>query len=151
MILQRDQWIEVNYPEIRDNGCYLFSIVWFAVMYEHISVSAQSICEELYPRAVKRGYVGNEAYPLWMINSEGVFGLLGMDVEYRGHFPSDYQCKAGEFEILKYHHRMNDWDHFVAGNGQGIVTYDPWGAVAPYNYSITVSEGVLESKRIFKG
>ena len=150
MILQRDPWISANYPQIKDGGCYLFSLLWFAVQLGHVSIDAPTICEEIFPKATKRGYIGKDDYPLWMIHPDGIMSMLGMDVEYRGHKPSDYICKSGEFEILKFHHRLNNWDHFVAGNGNGVVTYDPWGAVDPYDYSLTVSEGVLHSKRIFK-
>lgn len=150
MILQRDPWIAANYPQIKDGGCYLFSLIWFGVVYGHVSVDAQFICEDLYPMMTKRHYIGKEGVPLFILRPDLILEMLGVDVEYRGHMPADYVCKSGEFEILKYHHRANDWDHFVAGNGNGIVTYDPWGAVDPYDHSITVSEGVLESKRIFK-
>jgi hypothetical protein len=121
--------------------------VWFGVVYNHVSLDAQSICENIYTTAVKRKYMREDVY---ILRPDLILGMLGVDVEYRGHMPADYVCKSGEFEILKYHHRANNWDHFVAGNGNGIVTYDPWGAVEPYDHSITVSEGVLESKRIFK-
>jgi hypothetical protein len=115
-------------------------------MFGHLSLDAQSICEKIYPSMVKRGLMRENCY----IEQPGaILGALGVDVEYRGHKGPEYECKSGEFEILKYHHRINGWDHFVAGSG-GVVTYDPWGAVEPYDHSITVSEGVLESKRIFK-
>lgn len=150
MILQRDPWIAANHPAIKDGGCYLFSLLWFAVVYTHISIDAQFICDDLYPMASKRHYIGKAGSPLWMLRPDMILRMCGLDVEYLGHASADYQCGPGEFEILKFHHPQNGWDHFVAGNGSGIVTYDPWGAVAPYDHSLTVSEGTLESKRRFR-
>ena len=58
--------------------------------------------------------------------------------------PANYQCLKDEIEIL-YFERVSPgviYPHFVVGDGNGKVLWDPWKG------SLTVSAGQLKSKRI---
>lgn len=63
----------------------------------------------------------------------------------------DYQLKAGEREILRYERpplpgdtASTDRAHFVVGDGQCRIAWDPYGD------SLTVKNGHLASRRIFR-
>ena len=61
-----------------------------------------------------------------------------------GKFPATYQLKEGEYEILEWHNPRTKFTHFTTGDGTGKCKFDPLGS------SVTVREGKVMSKRIFK-
>lgn len=66
-----------------------------------------------------------------------------------GHpLPLDYKLNEGEREILRYERPDptggEPLAHFVVGDGQGRVAWDPWPE------SLTVAEGKLVSRRIIR-
>jgi hypothetical protein len=72
-------------------------------------------------------------------------GLYGGRWYFHKEQPS-YECKGGEFEILRYERPTPGkvWSHFVLGNCGDGVEYDPLGE------SKTVAEGYVVSKRILQ-
>ena len=78
------------------------------------------------------------------INSpDTLLRILGWPAKYTGvHEGPEYECKDDEVEILRF--ELGNQSHFVVGDGNGRVTYDPMGV------SKTVAEGRLVSKRIFR-
>ena len=60
--------------------------------------------------------------------------------------PRDYKTATGEFEILRFERKTASasFAHFVVGDGNGVVAFDPYGA------SMTVRDGYVASKRIFR-
>ena len=78
-----------------------------------------------------------------MENWQGVINDVVPGLKYLGHFSPNYVPSHDEYEILLYE-REDGYKHFVVGDGQGCVEWDPW------ENSRTVSEGKLTSKRIFK-
>lgn len=63
----------------------------------------------------------------------------------------DYQCKEGEYEVLRYERppelgdtKSTERAHFVIGDGKGNLAWDPWEG------SHTVAVGAVVSKRIFR-
>jgi len=91
----------------------------------------------------KHKLVSKEFY---ILDWEGLFNFFpSMNVLYTNrHETPDRMCKEGEFEILDWFNPQRGKRHFTAGNGRGYVTYDPMGE------SLTVKEGFLRSKRIFR-
>jgi len=136
MILQKDPRLR---KEIQEWGCYLMSIFWFVNKFTNLPVSPD-IINGIYDKLLLAGYINEECE---ILNPQAIFEFLKMPVIYHDrHDPPDYKCQRNEFEILEW--RYDGIRHFVAGNGQGVVTYDPMGC------SRTVRYGKLHSKRIFK-
>lgn len=118
---------------------------WFASVYTRRPFSAEEI-NELYVEGQRFGVIGERAYVLSWVD---LFLHFGLSVVTARHDKPDYLVEANELEILYFHHKRHDWWHFVAGDGFGNVTYDPWGSAGPgYRFSRSVEEGELHSKRI---
>jgi len=138
MIVQQDSKL---LPVIQKYGCYLMCILFWV------------------NRLTKRGFDRhciNELYDLipdmWMerdcyIRSPlDIFGFLGLSVRSVRKEPASYVCDENEFEILEFERtwKGGTYSHFVCGNGDGVVTYDPSGV------SNAVKFGYLKSKRVFE-
>lgn len=124
--------------EIGNYGCYFLSML----------EAAEKITQK--PRAVlptfldmkKRGYIGKDCY---ILSPDKIFSeLTGKTYKVR-HEAKEYKSKEGEVEILrfKWSNGGKVLTHFVFGDGNGGVAYDPLDGAN------TVKYGVLESKRIF--
>jgi len=139
MILQRDRRLNSN---IQKYGCYFMSILWHINRLRNIALD-DSVIESFYEEAVRLGYMGETC---WIRDPDGIFALGGLQTKYtQEHAPSTRVCADDEIEILKWvHPDGSPRSHFVAGDGLGNTTYDPWGV------SRAATEGRLESKRIFK-
>jgi hypothetical protein len=130
-------------------GCYFLSICSIAERLLHVSIDP--LLE--YEHALLLGTLGDDC----MVRDAG--GLLSSIVHERwvcrkagpGHeLPATYQCRQGEFEILRYERARRPTDgtsselaHFVLGDGRSHIDFDPWGD------SETVRTGSLVSRRIF--
>ena len=113
-------------------------VFWYAVMngFEYSPEKGNRIVEWW----THRGWV-TEA--LEIQNYNALYADLGLKVRYNDRWDlSTYVCEPDEFEHLCW--VRGGTKHFTAGNGRGIVTYDPMGR------SKTVAEGRLESKRIMR-
>jgi hypothetical protein len=136
MILQTDPRLR---PEINEYGCYMMSILYLAEKNGGESPGAELI-NSLYDRFVRMGLMTASCK---ILNPEHIFAYMGLIVEYTDkHELPTRECGPDELEILKF--TRPGYSHFVAGDGAGGVEYDPMGE------SITVRDGVLQSKRIFK-
>lgn len=98
----------------------------------------------LFEHCKKNGVLGEECF---VQDPQGLCNLYGTAI-YKGWARKDYKCSPNEFEQLVYVWKEKEFTHFVAGDGQGNVAYDP------INYggqgSNTVKNGYLESKRIYQ-
>lgn len=139
MILQRDRRLNAA---INAYGCYFMTILWHLNRLRNIAFD-DSVIETYYAEAVRSGYMTETC---WILNPDGIFGLGGLRTAYtQEHAPPTRVCADNEIEILKWvHPDASPHSHFVAGDGMGNTTYDPWGV------SRAATEGRLESKRIFK-
>lgn len=138
MILQIDQRLRVP---INKYGCYFMSLLFLINKYTNLALSAAWINGRIYTGAMQKGFMDANCY---MIDPTGFCKWLGWDATYTGkHEPPGYVCKPGEVEILRYEHQKYG-AHFVVGDGNGGVAYDPYGV------SLSVKEGELKSKRIFR-
>ena len=142
MIKQNDMRLR---SPIRQYGCYFMSLLWHINRYTNTPLSVQRINSSIYHGAVQQGFMTSNCY---VQDPTGFCQWLGWDAVYTGkHEKPDYICGPNEAEILLFKHDKAG-DHFVAGDGKGNVTYDPW--YHERGGSLCASEGVLVSKRIFK-
>jgi hypothetical protein len=150
MILQRDKRL---LPEIQEQGCYFMSILFLINKYTNYEWTTEIINDYyrslVYSKAIlaDADFTTVDVDDSTIINPEKVFNLketgTNFKVRYNNrHDKANYHCSQFEIEILRYVNGLTN--HFVAGNGNGEVAYDPWGD------SMTVKNGYLESKRIFR-
>ena len=146
MILQTDPRFDSTYNgRIRYHawGCYMMVLFWFVVLKKKYPLDVILI-EKLTQVFELGGYIKSDLY---VNNPDKILHHFGINVVTRKENVS-YICRTGEVETLvfkAFNYRKNKyWYHRVAGNGHGIVTYDPIG------YSRAVAEGALISKRIHK-
>ena len=138
MILQRDGRLR---QEIQHEGCYLMCLLWFLNKFCNFQVEPSSVSDGLFALFLKRGWMTERCK---ILNPQAILTWGGVDCRYTDrHEPPTRECRADEFEILYWEH-PEVGGHFTAGNGAGIVTYDPWGV------SRAATEGTLVSKRIFR-
>jgi hypothetical protein len=136
MILQRDPRLR---QEIQEWGCYLMSILFLVNKWTNFTLSAELI-NDLYKTFHKKGWIDEECT---ILNPNAIFSFLEMDVAYTNrHEPPVRRTRKDEIEILKFVSSYGP--HFVAGDGDGHVAYDPWGV------SNAIKHGRIESKRIFR-
>ena len=136
MILQRDERLK---KQIQDEGCYFMSILFLVNKYTNIKLSTEFI-NQIFDVLVSVKAMSPDCY---ILDPEDIFNYLGMDVEYTDqHEAPTRLCEDDEIEILYFFGPAGG--HFVAGDGRGNVTYDPWGV------SRAVTDGRLVSKRIFR-
>jgi hypothetical protein len=140
MILQIDDRLKVD-PWWGESGCGLMSIFYFVNKFTNYPFDIENILV-FGDSFRKHGLVTDEFF----INDwEGIFRFFRFDVIYHNkHESPDTICKSREFEILDWYNPGTKKRHFTAGDGKGRVTYDPMGE------SITMRDGFLRSKRIFR-
>lgn len=125
--------------KIGESGCYFLSIVRAG---ERIIGKPVDIIT-LYVDANNAGILGTDCYvydpPLLL---EMITGTK-WTVEKK---PRDYKASPGEIVILRFERQttMETVAHFVLAGEDGSVEYDPYGN------SLTVSSGLLASKRILR-
>ena len=124
--------------ELGNYGCYFLSIVEAA---ERKSGKEYSILP-IFLEMKKKGFIGKDSYIFFP--DKILSALTGKPYTIR-HERKDYKPKAGEIEILRYEWRGEGGvsAHFVLGDGNGRVAYDPLDGAN------TVKNGTVESKPIF--
>lgn len=124
--------------ELGKYGCYFLSVVKAA---ERDRGRDCPILPAFFDMK-KRGFIGNDCY---MLHPDRVLSTLtGKPYTVRRE-SKDYKAEAGEIEILRFEWRGEGGvsAHFVLGDGNGRVAYDPLDGAN------TVKNGTVESKRIF--
>lgn len=121
-------------------GCYFFSILKISTY----CGSGHPDAFAMFERAIENKWCDEDAFmlePAKLMNT-----LTGAKWEVIKAGPKhplalDYHLLPGELAILRF-----QWHeaHFVVGDMNNNVTYDPW------ENSLTVKNGFLESKRIFR-
>ena len=136
MILQIDKR---HRQEIQQWGCNLMTIEWFVNKYTNLPISPD-FNNDLYEKLLLKGWIDQE---IGIQDYVRIYKYLGLLVTYHDIYDKpDYVCLKNEFEHL--HFVYGKKEHFTAGNGQGIVTYDSMGCAR------TVRYGTLKDKRIFR-
>ena len=86
----------------------------------------------------ERGFMDHNCY---IQDPAGILRHMGLDAVYnQRHDPPKYKCGKDEIELLCLQYA--NYNHFVVGDGNGNIAYNPMGKTAPDYY--------LKSKRIFK-
>ena len=132
MILQKN----ADFPEeIQEYGCGLMSVIWHAARLEAIEIECTRDIIAIYNDAIAHDAIRDDCY---IQDWEGLFKVCALDVKYTGrHETPQRDCADDEIEILRYP------GHFVAGDGNGHTTYDPWGVS-------NAAQKRMRSKRVFK-
>lgn len=118
---------------IGKDGCYFLSVVHLAE--EEIGARIDAI--PVYFNCVQRQWMDTNCY---LIQPHRILeSMTGQKWEVRKE-PKEYRCQPGEKEVLRYERTQGrtTYGHFV------LPDYDPYGE------SLTVRNGFLVSKRIFK-
>lgn len=122
-----------------EGACYLLSLIRLAedLLGKYIDVVP------VFRDCITMGFVREDCY---ILDPAAIMHLL-----YGGKWTwwkedADYEPKDGEFEILRFERSTpaRIYSHFVLGDGQSGVGYDPLGD------SQTVAHGELQSKRILR-
>jgi hypothetical protein len=138
--------------DIQHFGCLFFSNLY--LLNKHFNKewpTAQSVIDT-YNSEENDEDLGKECFvndPQKLIDS-----IIGPNkVLYLGHKDASYACAANEYEIQAWYNARTSFTHFVVGDCKGIarsnVEYDPIRG-GDGGGSITVKEGVCQSKRVFR-
>jgi len=126
--------------DLGEGGCYWLCFIRIT---ESLFSNRRIDAVEKFLEAIKLGLCKEDGF---INDPEGIMEFLyGGNWEYHKE-DADYRLKPGEFEILRYENPTPKmiYSHFVLGNGNGGIEYDPLGK------SNTVTNGKLVSKRILK-
>lgn len=143
MILQLDKRFKL-YP-FADYGCHVMSECFVINRIGNISLDP-SIIEDMVTVLSKlqapNGKPSIDPADLTVNDPDAIVRYFGLSATTwaRMEVPG-YTCKPGEEELLQF--SKPGYLHWVAGDGNGHVTYDPLG------YSHTVADGMLIAKKIF--
>ena len=134
MILQTDKRLNGS---INKYGCYLMSLLFLANKYTGYQLSVEKI-NDLYMELQALGFMDHNCY---IQDPHGILRHLGLDATYRQrHDPPGYKCRSNEIELLCL--QYSSYNHFVVGDSNGNIAYNPMGRTLPNYY--------IKSKRIFK-
>ncbi len=144
MILQTDPALP---QEINDFGCYFTSCLYHAERKTGTTFDVDRVLE-IYQKAKAHGIVGDQCYVERPVSLMALAGAIFDSVDKAG---VGVNPDAKGAELLHFHRDADTpkgmgnamHDHFVAGDGQGNVAFDPLGD------SNTVKYGFLQNKRIF--
>lgn len=146
MIRQDSDWLNENGSIFKQYGCYIMDILWFVNKFTNRTWTPQNI-RRFVEHCRAENWISEN---LFVRKPEAIFKYAGLpvkikwDKEYTHKRPVSETCLPDEFEIQLWRNPRTGYGHFVAGDGKGNVTYDPLGE------SVTVAEGGMESKRIFR-
>ena len=122
-------------------GCYFCSILYFIEKFVGIQMTDDSVLQ-IYNSCVANGIIGNECF---INDSDKLMNFVapGFAVS-KGKQDPTYQLQQNEFEVLCMYNPKTDFTHFIAGDGNGNVEFDPI-----QGGSRTAREGYVKSLRIF--
>ena len=126
--------------ELGTGGCYFLSLIHIA---EDLYGGRRIDAVERFEEAKRSGLCLEDGF---ILHPEGIMSLLYPAPWYYHKEGAGYAPMSGEFEVLRYERPTPKviYSHFVVGDGQGGVAYDPLGK------SETVEHGTLQSKRILR-
>jgi hypothetical protein len=131
--------VQKDFEKIGAEGCYFLSMHRAAE-----ELTAHYIDPyEVYLKAIALHYMRDDCYVIDPAALMQMMTSVKWAVYKEG---KSYQPLAGDVEILRFERvdTSKTWAHFVLGDGNGAVAYDP------YEGSMTVRSGALVSKRIFR-
>jgi hypothetical protein len=121
-----------------EEGCYFLCLVHLAEQITGERIDAIPVLLE----ALDKTLVKTDCT---VLAAEKVMQLMTGVAWIKSHEDADYRPTDGQLEVLRFERKTGaaTWVHFVVGDGEGSVVYDPLGS------SRTVREGTLVAKRIF--
>ena len=128
-------------------ACYLMSILYMLEDTFHIGIWSIDGINKIYQEEIHNNIIDIDPDTTVENPQNFIDNVLGKNkIKFMGKdFGPDYQTKEDEIEILCWHKKGNNFNHFCYGNGRGVNIYDPWPGGAD-----SVKNGDLISKRIFK-
>lgn len=126
-------------------GCYLFSLLWWVNVLRNFPFSTE-LLNDLHATLTKHRMMEEDCTVLRPEDVLSYFDLeakILWDKNNHHRQPPSRICHPDQFECLEWFNPKTGYGHFTAGNGLGMVTYDPLGK------SNTAEHGYLKSKRIF--
>ena len=124
-------------------GCYFLSLCERMAFFYDLSLTYEYVLEIL-KEGQAAGIIDAE---ITLLNPEKVANLMIADkVQFVGKVDPFFVCHDDEFEILCFHKDGASFNHFCAGDGHGLVAYDPWSVEG----SDSVKNGSVIGKRIFR-
>ncbi|MBW2675137.1 MAG: DUF261 family protein [Deltaproteobacteria bacterium] len=147
MILQTDPILN---EYINKYGCYFMSILFLVNKHTSRGFDRADI-NHIYDRLTDPKIANNwMTVKCFLNNPQVIFTFLGLPMAGVMKAHPRYDTSAEQLEILRFERSYTNragelitYGHFVAGNGDGHIAYDPAGN------SNAVKYGFLESKRIF--
>ena len=146
-------------PKIQVEGCYFLSGLKlaqdkckkFGLPFDY-DLEDPAVVNTIYDTLVRKNIINARCL---MQSPTQFFAFFGLDFRQRVAsdgvaFATTYMPFDNESEILCFKTKfpLKAYTHFVLGDGQGIVAWDPMGSDAtPLGYVCT--KGKLDSKRIF--
>jgi hypothetical protein len=123
-----------------EGGCYFLCLIRLA---ESLHSDYRIDAVPTYLQAIKDKNLQEDCT---VLNPAGIMQTLYGGRWYYHKEGISYKCGPGEFEILRYERPTpaKVFSHFVLGNCNGGIEYDPLGE------SHTVANGYLVSKRILQ-
>ena len=125
---------------IAEWGCYFCSILALDEKISGMTYDPPDI-HFLWAKNYTEGDLDAEST---VLDPQGLCEDLSGELEFVGKFGADYKCKPDEYEILCWYNPRTKFTHFTTGDGAGRCEYDP------IENSVTVLEGKVESKRIYR-
>jgi len=116
-------------------GCYFLAVVHLAEEIRGKRIDAV----EAFVNALEKKWIDSEAT---MLDPDAIFAVLTGGKFTLRKTDAAYKPIGNEHEILVFEN--GTFKHFVLGDGQGNVAYDPLGN------SNTVAKGKVTEKRIFR-
>ena len=142
MILQCDSRFKT--PLMATNGCHIMVPLWYANKLYNVQLSPEIIdtmVRYLQQTLSKRNGLPCITSTLLVNDHDAIGEYFGMPIIKEARFDSiKYLCASGEYEMILWRHGA--YSHATAGNGNGVVTYDPLGE------SFSVANGVQSAKII---
>lgn len=131
--------------QVREYGCYLYSLVWWGWYLGGLELDAEFINESLYPTFVKRGWMAESCF---VQNPVAMLNFMKCRVGHVVKEAADYKPTKRDIAVVGQWKADGGISHFVAMNHEGCVVYDPW--YSQEGGSRAVREGQLQSYRIFR-
>lgn len=148
MVLQTDKELGAF---INEWGCYFCSLLAVAEEQRKKVFEAHEVMS-IYLAAMHVGIISKEVWDengrpkdgCTVLDPDALLRLAGGKGSVRKVDGSGYKAATGEWQILRFHNQRTGFSHFVLGDGNGKVRFDPLG------HSVTVKEGRVVDQRIIK-
>ena len=150
MVYQFDPELNPNGKDfLKQWGCYFCSLLKIAESQHGRKFGATEVYA-IYLAAMQTGIVQKEVYDelgkpkdgCTVLDPDALLKLAGGKGKVRQVDGAGYRCAANEKQILHFFNPRTNFRHFVVGDGNGKVSWDP------LENSVTAREGSVTDQRI---